>query len=228
MSSSRGGKIREIVLVGTSSFAEIAYEYFTFDSEYEVKGFVVDEEYLTSESKFGLPVVPYEQVEKFFDPILTGFHVAIPYPNMNKIREDFIIRMKRKQFRPVSYLSSCSFVWRNVELGEHLFIFEENVIQPFCKIHDNVILWSGNHIGHHSIIEKNVFISSHVVLSGHCRIGCNSFLGVNSTIANNVNIAKFNWIGMDTTIGKDTKDFEIYKSDVSKPSEKDVRGIFLK
>jgi acetyltransferase-like isoleucine patch superfamily enzyme len=29
-----------------------------------------------------------------------------------------------------------------------------------------VTLWSGNYVGHHSIIEDDVFIASHVVVSG--------------------------------------------------------------
>ena len=38
-------------------------------------------------------------------------------------------------------------------------------------------LWSGNHIGHHSVIEDNVFVSSHVVISGGVTIGDGCFLG---------------------------------------------------
>ena len=60
--------------------------------------------------------------------------------------------------------------------------------EPFVTIADNVVLWSGNHIGHHSTIGANCFISSHVVVSGFCRIGEACFMGVNSTVSNNTNI----------------------------------------
>jgi acyl-[acyl carrier protein]--UDP-N-acetylglucosamine O-acyltransferase len=66
-------------------------------------------------------------------------------------------------------------------IGENCFIFEDNTIQPFVRIEDNVILWSGNHIGHHSTIKSHNFISSHVVVSGQCTIEPNCFIGVNST-----------------------------------------------
>ena len=36
------------------------------------------------------------------------------------------------------------------------------------SIGNNTIIWSGNHIGHHSKIGNNCFISSHVVVSGFC------------------------------------------------------------
>ena len=42
-------------------------------------------------------------------------------------------------------------------------------MQPFVRIGNDVTLWSGNHIGHDSVIGDHCFISSHVVVSGHVR-----------------------------------------------------------
>ena len=53
-------KNQKLVIVGDSAFAEIAYEYFTHDSEYEVVAFAVEREFIKRESLFGLPVVPFE------------------------------------------------------------------------------------------------------------------------------------------------------------------------
>ncbi len=188
----------------------------------------MDLEYIKSETKFGIPIIAFENLEQLFNPADTYFHVAIPYTNMNQLRADFVSRMKCKGFYPASYVSSKSFVWPNVKLGEHVFIFENNTIQPFVTIGKNSILWSGNHIGHHSVIEDNVFISSQVVLSGHCQIGNNSFIGVNATIANNIKIAEYNWLGMNVCIGKSSNPYEIFKSNLTVAHTKTVHGIFLK
>ena len=91
------------------------------------------------------------------------------------------------------------------------FIFENNVVQPFVQLGNNVILWSGNHIGHHSVIKDHCFISSHVVISGFVEVGENCFFGVNATVANNIKIAKDCWISPSVTIMKDTKVGELYK-----------------
>ena len=72
------------------------------------------------------------------------------------------------------------------------------------KIGNNVFLWSGNHIGHHSKILDNNFISSHVVVSGHCTINENCFLGVNSTIAHKVEIAQYTLVGAGSIIIRNT------------------------
>jgi UDP-3-O-[3-hydroxymyristoyl] glucosamine N-acyltransferase len=76
-------------------------------------------------------------------------------------------------------------------VGDNCFILENNVIQPFVRVGNNVTLWSGNHIGHHSTIGDHCFISSHVVISGSCEIGENCFLGVNATVRDNVKLGPF-------------------------------------
>ena len=51
-------KERKLLLVGDSAFAEVAYEYFTHDSIYQVVAFSVEAAYLKRDTLFGLPVVP--------------------------------------------------------------------------------------------------------------------------------------------------------------------------
>jgi sugar O-acyltransferase (sialic acid O-acetyltransferase NeuD family) len=188
-------KNRKLIIVGDSAFAEIAYEYFTYDSDYEVAGFSVEAEYLKRQELLGLPVVPFESLEENFSPTEYEVYVATVYTQLNQLRTRLSTEAKAKGFRLAGYISSRAFVWRNVEIGEHCFIFEDNTVQPFVKIGDNVVLWSGNHIGHHSTIKSNCFISSHVVISGFVELGENCFMGVNSTVANNVRI------GADCLVG---------------------------
>ena len=74
----------------------------------------------------------------------------------------------------------------------------------------NVVLWSGNHIGHHSRIRDNVFISSHVVVSGSVEIGEHSFLGVNSCVSNNVRVAPRTFVGANVLVSQDTVERGVY------------------
>lgn len=195
-----------MIIVGDSAFAEIAYEYFTYDSEYEVVAFSVEREYLKRETLFGLPVAPFETLENDFAPTDYYFYAAAVYTQGNKLRERLYLQAKEKGFQAASYISSRAFVWRNVQLGEHCFIFEDNTVQPFVKIGENAVLWSGNHIGHHSTIKDHCFISSHVVVSGFCNIGDRCFMGVNSTVANNINIGDNCVVGAAATVVGDVED----------------------
>ena len=205
-------KQKKLVIVGDSAFAEVAYECFTHDSSYEVVGFAVEAAFLGEQELFGLPVVALETVEQHFAPAEVEFYAALVYSQLNRLRMRLYQVMKDKGYRPASYVSSRAFVWHNVKLGEHCFVFEDNTLQPFAEIGDNVVLWSGNHIGHHSVIGDNCFISSHVVVSGFCHVGRNTFIGVNAALANNVKVAEDNWIGVGVAITQDTQPDQLFKS----------------
>jgi acetyltransferase-like isoleucine patch superfamily enzyme len=129
---------------------------------------------------------------------------------MNRIRAQKYSEAKLMGYELISYISSkCSFL-SQFNVGDNCFILEDNTIQPFVKIGSNVTLWSGNHIGHHSIIHDHNFISSHVVISGHCEIESNCFLGVNSTLANKVKIASGTLLGAGVVISKNTEANRVY------------------
>jgi sugar O-acyltransferase (sialic acid O-acetyltransferase NeuD family) len=199
-------KPQKLVIIGDSAFAEIAFEYFTHDSPYDVVGFCVEETYLKRDSLFGLPVVAFETVQAHYRPQEHSFFAANVYTQKNQLRMRLYHAAKEKGYTPASYISSHAFVWRNCKIGEHCFIFESNVVQPFVTIGNNVVLWSGNHIGHHSTIMDHCFVSSHVVVSGFCRIGESCFMGVNSTVANNLTIGDRCVIGAGALILADVED----------------------
>jgi sugar O-acyltransferase (sialic acid O-acetyltransferase NeuD family) len=196
----------KLVIVGDSAFAEIAYEYFTHDSDYNVVAFAVEQQYLKRDSLFGLPVVAFEAVQDKYLPNEHSFFAANVYTQKNQLRTRLYRGAKEKGYAPASYISRHAFVWRNVRLGEHCFIFENNVVQPFVTIGNNVVLWSGNHIGHHSTIMDHCFVSSHVVVSGFCRIGESCFMGVNSAVANNLTIGNRCVVGAGALILGDVED----------------------
>jgi sugar O-acyltransferase (sialic acid O-acetyltransferase NeuD family) len=201
-----------LVIFGDQDFAQLAYEYFTADSGYEVAGFTVDAAHRKSDSLFGLPVVPFEDVERHFPPAAHAMYVAVVYGKLNRLREEICGRAKARGYALASYVSSRASVWRNVRFGEHCFVFEDNTIQPFVSIGDDVVLWSGNHIGHHSRIGNHCFITSHVVVSGWCEIGDYSFIGVNSTLANNTRIGEGCWVSHAAILSGDVPANSLVKS----------------
>lgn len=209
---------KKLIIVGDSAFAEIAREYFDADTPYEVAAFSVESAFLKRDRLHSLPIVSFESLEQSYPPDTHDVFIAITYTQLNRLRTRLAAAAKGKGYRLASYVSPRAFVWRNVELGEHCFIFEDNTVQPFVKIGNNVVLWSGNHIGHHSVVRDNCFISSHVVISGFCDIGENSFLGVNSTLANNVNLGRDNWIGPGVTISRSTEAGALFSAPASEAS----------
>jgi sugar O-acyltransferase (sialic acid O-acetyltransferase NeuD family) len=202
---------KPLVIVGNGEIAAMANEYFTHDSDYEVAGFAIGAPYISADSFCGRPLVDLDRLEDRFPPGEFDAFVAIGDGQLNRIRRGHFDALKARGYRLASYVSSHAFVWRDVPIGENCFILEHNVLQPFVSIGDNVTLWSGNHIGHRSVIEDNVFMSSHVVVSGFCRIGAYSFIGVNAAIAHQVTIASDNYIAMGAVIPASTEPDRIYQ-----------------
>jgi sugar O-acyltransferase (sialic acid O-acetyltransferase NeuD family) len=216
----------KMIIVGDGETAELAYEYFTHDSPHEVAAFCVERAYRKKETLFSLPVVAFEDVLDQYPPAEFQAFVAISYTQLNRVRARLYLETKKKGYSLLSYVSSKAFVWHNVVLGDNCFIMENNVLQYSVKIGNNVVLWSGNHIGHQSIIHDHVFISSHVVVSGYCEVGENCFLGVNSSLANNLKIAKDCLIGMGAVVHKDTEERKVYVGNPAKPMDKDSFRVF--
>ncbi|MCR5862135.1 acetyltransferase [Flavobacterium sp. J372] len=213
-------KTKKLIIIGTGETAEIACEYFTYDSAYEVVGFSVSRQYLKEPEFYGLPVYEFETLEEKFSPSEYEVYVAISYVKLNRARANMYNQAKAKGYTCATYVSSRAFVWRNVQLGENVFIFENNVLQHHVKVGNNVILWSGNHVGHRTVIKDHVYLSSHVVISGFCEIGEYSFLGVNSTFNDNIKLGKDNIVGSGALIVKNTEDASLMIGSPAKPAAK--------
>jgi sugar O-acyltransferase (sialic acid O-acetyltransferase NeuD family) len=211
-------KAEKLVILGDSAFAEIAYEYFTHESNFAVVGFSVEAAYQKKDSLLGLPIVAFERLESHFHPGDHHFFAAVTYTQLNRLRARLYASAKQKGYRAASFISQRAVLWRNVKLGEHCFIFENNVVQPFVEIGNNVVLWSGNHVGHHSRIGDNVFVASHAVVSGFCDIGDNCFVGVNATISNNVRIGRDALIGAGAVVANDIEEDKVVRAQRSEAS----------
>jgi sugar O-acyltransferase (sialic acid O-acetyltransferase NeuD family) len=217
----------KIIIVGDGEFAEIAYEYFTFDSTYEVVAFAVEKSYITKKTLFDLPVVEFEEMTTLYSPKEYKVFTAITFTKFNRVRSRLYSECKKKGYEFVSYISSKAFVWRNVEIGENCFIFEGNTLQYNVKIGNNVVLWSGNHIGHRSEIGNNCFLTSHVVVSGYCKVGDNCFMGVNSSLVDTISICPNTLIGAGSVVTRSIEEQgKMYIGSPAKPMKKTVYEHF--
>jgi len=216
-----------LVIIGNGETALLAYEYFTHDSAWTVAGFCIGEVYIKEPTLNGLPVFPLEEMVHRFPPDTHHAFVAIGGSRLNRLRSEHAAQARAAGYTLASYVSSKAFRWHNVAVGENCFILENNVLQSWVTIGDNVTLWSGNHIGHRSVVEDNVFIASHVVISGFCRVGAYSFMGVNSSVADGVKIAPDNFIAMGAAVTRSTEPDCIYQG-IPAEARKIAATVFCK
>lgn len=202
----------KVVIFGNSDWADLAHVYLTHDSPHEVVAFTVDRDYMQETEHRDLPVVPFEDLVKEYPQEEYLLFIPISFKKMNQLRTAKYQQAKEWGYRFISYVSSKATTWPGFSCGDNCFIFEDNTIQPFVKIGSNVVMWSGNHIGHHSVVKDHVTITSHVVVSGRCTIESFCFLGVNATIRDETVVAKGTLVGAGAVILRDTKEWEVYKA----------------
>lgn len=190
----------QLVIFGSGEIAELAYFYFTNDSDFEVVAFTVDDEYVEADALQGLPIVPFSEVENRFPHSEYSMHVALSYRQLNRLREKKYHQAKRAGYHLVSYICSKSVVWHDLTHGDNCFILENQTIQPTVQLGANVMLWSGNHIGHGTVIEDHAYLASHICIAGHCKIGRRTFFGVNAATRDFCTIGKDCFVAMNSSV----------------------------
>jgi sugar O-acyltransferase (sialic acid O-acetyltransferase NeuD family) len=220
--------MKKLVIFGTGDIAELAHYYFSTDSVYEVVAFMVDANYRTKTTFCDLPVIDFSEVYKYYTPEQCDIFIALSYSKLNTARKEKYLAVKALGYRIASFISSHATVLNEGRIGENCFIFENNTIQPFVTIGNNVTLWSGNHIGHHSIIKDHCFIASHVVVSGGVEIGEQCFIGVNATLRDHIKIGDRCVIGAGALLLADAEPEGVYigaATERSKVPSTRLRGI---
>ncbi len=202
----------KVIIVGEGKIAEEIYYYLMNDSDHDIVAFSADEKFISNKTKFDLPVVPFENVEITYAPDKHKMLVAMGYQELNNLRTEKYLEGKKKGYSFISYVSTRASNVGNVKIGENCIVLENNTINTTARIGNNVILWCGNHIGHHSTIEDNCFLAGQVTVSGVTKIGAFCFIGVNATIGHQIVIGEKNIIGARSLVTKNTEDNSVFIS----------------
>ncbi len=206
---------KKLFIFGTGTIAEIAYYYFSTETNYKICGFVEYKKFIRKKKIYNLPVIALENIQKFFPSRDYFGFVAIGYRSLNDDRSKVYKLLKKKKYKLASFVSKKSHIAKNVKIGDNCLILEKQIIQPFTQIGNNVTLWCGNIIGHHCKIKDNCFITSNVVVAGYSSIGENTFIGIKTAIKDKSKIGKYCAILMNSSIGKNMPDYSSSLSNIS-------------
>jgi sugar O-acyltransferase (sialic acid O-acetyltransferase NeuD family) len=212
--------VSDLVIFGTGDFARIACRYFETDSEHDVVAFTVHERYIDEPTLLDREIVPFEQLAERYPPDAVDMFVAIGFSRVNQARAEMYEQCKALGYALASFVSSKAWHLGDLDIGDNVFVFENNVIQPYVTIGSDTILWSGNHIGHDARIGRHVFIASHAVVSGNTAIGDYCFVGVNATFRDAVDVAPRCVIGAGALVMRDTEEGDVLSVPGTKPYSK--------
>jgi sugar O-acyltransferase (sialic acid O-acetyltransferase NeuD family) len=208
---------KEIIIFGIGKIADVIQSYMREESGLPVKAFTVDSKYVTGPDFTGLPVVAFEEIEKKYPPDKYSMFVALGYHDLNALREQKIKEAEAKGYEIISYIHPASGVPKDLVHGKNCFIMNNVCIHPRVKLGDDVFVWSGAMIGHHSTIGSHNWLTSSVNISGNVSVGNNCFFAVNSTIGHSVAIGNEVFIGANTLVIKNVEDGKVIIKESDKP-----------
>ena len=195
----------DIVIFGTGYSADVARVYLQRYSNHRIVGFTVDRQYATTDRFHDVPLVAWDCLEGVFPPDQVELLGPISYSRMNQFRCERYREGKARNYRFASFIHPQSNL-ETEEIGAHCFILERNIIEPFVKIGENVVMWGGGHVGHNAVIGDHSFLSGDVGLGARARIGQRCFLAARAAVRVDVTVGDDCLLGFGVTVQTDVAD----------------------
>lgn len=182
----------KIVIIGAGSTARVVYEILISSHEYNLVGFVGNnEDKIDLENKKKNLPIPYLGERPMLSQLKTqnirGFIVAVAN---NFIREKIFYEAINSGLTPINAISNRA------------------IIENTAKIHEGTIIKAGaivSHsveIGSNCLLDHGAIISGHTTVHNHCNIGAGSIIGTGSFISKNVILGFRSIVPKDSKIGK--------------------------
>ena len=199
-----------IVIFGLGDSGRIARLYFEEDGTRQVVAFSADDERCDVDSFEDLPVVPASQLTKKYPPATTELYISVGYSKVNKVRAHLFQRFRDEGYHFASYVHPSVKIWPGTEIGENVFIYENNTLQPGVKLGENVIIWSNNHIGHDSTVGDHVFMASEACIAGNVTIEERCFIGISAAVRDGITIGAGCVVGAGALMLADAEENGVY------------------
>ncbi|MBW8190819.1 hypothetical protein K0504_07210 [Neiella marina] len=148
----------------------------------------------------GKPVIAIDSVAKSYPPNEYAAFVAVGYQELNTLRESKVEQLTTLGYQLVSYYPQHTPI--NGPIGHNSMIMDDAVIQPCVTVGNNVLVWGGAMVGHHSVLQDHCWISGGCAIGGGATIGERTFVGINATLGNAITVGRDAIIGSGAICNK--------------------------
>lgn len=201
--------MRELIIFGVGEIACQVFQHIILEKKYRVVAFTINKQYCSISSLFGLPVVPFEELDILFPNKNYCILVCIGFNQMNKTRKNIFDMILEKGYEIIGYKHDTATVLTK-EVGLGNIILENVNISIGCKIGNGNIFVNNSVVCHDVKMKDFNYVSPGSVVLGHAKIGSFCFLGANSTIKDNIIVDDYNLIGANAFVNKNTLKNDVY------------------
>lgn len=201
---------RPLVIYGNGRMSSLAWYCMANDALHDVVGFTVDRPYIGSARHEGLPVVPFDELERFHAPGTVDTIVPIGFHAINGLRKERFEALLARGYSVTNYVASRASIWPSLEVKRNCMIYEGAILSPFVNMGENVTVRSNSFISHHCVIGNHVFIAAAVTLGGGVVVKDQAFIGLGAIIREGVTISERSFICAGAVVISDTEPDCIY------------------
>lgn len=182
---------KKLIIIGAGSVGGfVAYNHTHLDSEYELIGFLDDDESKLNEIIFNYPVLgTTNDIDNYLD---CSFILGIAFP---KIKAKIVSKLSQYNVNYINYISPSAWISKGVSIGLGVIIYPgacinyESEIKDFTTINMNAV------IGHNCLIDTYSTLAPGVCLAGHTSCLEGADLGINSSTRQGVTVGTYSILG---------------------------------
>lgn len=200
--------MKDIVLYGNGSFAQLLKWYMDHDDERKVVAATVEEAYINTSEFEGLALIPFERLEEQYAPDDVEILLGVGYTGMNDVRKRIFEQCKKKGYTPAQYIHS-SVRLCDTQMGEGNIIFEDTLLEPFVRIGSGNIIWCKISIAHNCHIGNFNTIAGSASLCGFSEVKNNCFIGNGAVIRDRIKVEDYTLVGAAAYVAADTQKFNV-------------------
>lgn len=196
----------DIVILGGGGHARVVFDALQ-NSDYRVVGYTSKEDSCSKK----LPI-PFLGNDKNLQ-VNMGVKLALGIGSSwdNSIREKIFNSFKAIGFSFTQVVHPNTIIANNVSFKEGVQVMAGAIIQPFCKVGNNVLINTGVSLDHDCEILDHVHIAPGAVLSGTVCIEAGAFVGLGAKIIKGAVIGEGARIAAGAIVTKDVPEKTIVK-----------------
>lgn len=220
--------MKKVIIYGAGPYGKIFLSEVNRYGIIDIAGFTVDMAFLKEEKIEGLPVVPFEEVDKIYPPKQYDMIVVCGYTRMRN-RKEMYDKAKGKGYTLINYISPGAYLENEIQMGDNNIIFSGSEIGYDGEMGVGNIVRQNVYLGHEFIMGSHNIISVGCVIGGYSRISDLSFFGFSVTSSGFKNFGKECLVGMRSVVTRDVEDYAtVYGSPAKVASYHEDTGVVIK
>ncbi|MBR3397300.1 MAG: acetyltransferase [Lachnospiraceae bacterium] len=200
--------MKQLIIFGNGDFARLLKYYIDEDDDREVRCFTVNASDIRDVFFEGLPVVPFEDIEKKYSAEEYEILLGIGNVHMNDTRKRIFEECNNKGFNVASFIHSSSKI-HNLEMGEGTIILEDCLFYPFAKIGKGNLFWDHVLVSHDCEIGDFNTFSGSADMAGYVKVGNNGYFGKQCLLNDGIVVGDYVLVGACAYVKRNLKDYEV-------------------